>query len=83
MHYGRIVNKLYKPEQFSVKEIIHFSQLIDVSPTIIGNVILGNAEENMNAEKNLARRSKALFAWMSVLATILGCSIAFHIKLRA
>ena len=47
INYGRFVKKLYKPEQFSVKEIVRFAQLIDVSPQLIAKVIIANAEANM------------------------------------
>lgn len=47
INYSRFAKKLYKPEQFSVKEIIRFAQLIDVSPQLIAKVIIANAEANM------------------------------------
>lgn len=51
INYGRFVKKLYKPEQFSIKEIIRFAQLIDVAPQLIAKVVVANAETNMINKK--------------------------------
>lgn len=52
INYGRFINKLYKPEQFSVKEIIRFAQLIEVTPELIAAVVVANAAENMDIKKD-------------------------------
>jgi hypothetical protein len=58
LNHGRYINKLAKPEKFSIEEIIRFSRLIGVDHNKVMEVILREAVENVIA-KEKAKASKA------------------------
>jgi hypothetical protein len=40
MNHSRYTNKLFKPEQFTFKQILKFSILLDVNPKLLSDIIL-------------------------------------------
>ena len=40
LNHSRYVQKLYKPEEFTVKQIVGLGKLLDLDPTIIWTVII-------------------------------------------
>ena len=40
MNHGRYIKKLHNPGDFTIQQICKLASLIDVSPTIITNVII-------------------------------------------
>lgn len=65
LNHGRYVNKLAKPEKFSIEEIIRFSRLIGVDHNKVFEVIIrealpnviANEKEKMNKVKKTAKKS--------------------------
>lgn len=65
LNHGRYVNKLAKPEKFSIEEIIRFSRLIGVDHNKVLEVILrealpnviANEQEKMSKVKKTAKKS--------------------------
>src|ERR1700738_4351438 len=58
LNHGRYINKLAKPEKFSIGEIIRFSRLIGVDHNKVMEVILREAVPNVIA-KEKAKEGKA------------------------
>ena len=40
MNHGRYIKKLYKPEDFTIKQICKLASLAQVDPSLITNIIL-------------------------------------------
>lgn len=57
LNHGRYIDKLAKPERFSIDEIIRFSRLIGVDHNKVLEVVLSEAVPNVIAKENNARQS--------------------------
>ena len=51
IHYNRFVIKINKPEDFSLKELITFANLIEVSPSIIIELVVKDIESKKKRVK--------------------------------
>ena len=40
MNHGRYIKKIHNPEEFTIKEICKLASLLQISPSIITNIIL-------------------------------------------
>jgi hypothetical protein len=46
INHSRYIQKLYKPEEFTIKQIFIFSKLIDINPQTVLNVIVAQVSLN-------------------------------------
>lgn len=52
INHGRYVNKLYKPQEFSIKHIIILANLLEIDPQIIIKIILNQLNSQKVPRKN-------------------------------
>ena len=51
MNHSRYIQKLYKPEEFTIKQIVVLSNILDLSPQVVLDVIMKQAGSSVKAPK--------------------------------
>lgn len=51
IHYNRFVSRINKPEEFSIKELIMFSELIGTNPSVLFNLAMKDIDSRKKKAK--------------------------------